>query len=116
MNLARAASIPALWLVFALGGCSGQTEGQRCDPLVAGDCQDPLVCTTFPGSGITYGVCCPNGTSSSYPACNPGISTPDAGADTGTGPSEDAAADVSVDAAPDVAAEASTEPGDETSS
>ena len=55
------------------GGCSGQSEGQLCDPNnlsegVNQDCADGLECrSTSAGASSTAGVCClPNST---HPSC-----------------------------------------------
>ena len=107
--LARLVSIAALPLGVFAAGCQSQSEGQRCDPLVAGDCQSPLVCKPPQGSSIDYGVCCPSSGPSSYASCNPGLAMPEAG--------PDAAQEAGQEAAPEAAAEAApqAESGDETS-
>src|SRR5260370_16517046 len=74
--LARLVSIAALPLGVFAAGCQSQSEGQRCDPLVAGDCQSPLICKPPQGSSIDYGVCCPSSGPSSFASCNPGIPIP----------------------------------------
>jgi hypothetical protein len=119
---ARIASLLALPLVFFTAGCTSQSEGQRCDPLVAGDCQTGLICRPVEGQGCNYAVCCPAGPSA-FAACNSGLNntcgttgTNDGSTD---GAGETAVPDAQTDSATD-ASEASPEPateaGEETSS
>src|SRR5260370_39524326 len=99
--LARLVSIAALPLGVFAAGCQSQSEGQRCDPLVAGDCQSPLICKPPQGSSIDYGVCCPSPGPSSFASCNPGIAIPHAGSDAAQEGSGEAAAEAAPEAAPE---------------
>jgi hypothetical protein len=124
---------PALWrprtvvlvigFVAALGACSGQGEGERCDTRASGtpagtsDCSGDLTCQMRPGFNTADhgGICCPPDLSqATTAACSPNAgsfdanpSPPDAstedspteaGSELGPEPSEEAAADGGVDA------------------
>jgi hypothetical protein len=90
---------------LALGACSNQAEGDRCDHLNdSDDCQSPLICTQAALLvGTTSDRCCPQDRSQATTAvCKAPISGigSDASAPANTGP------DASSDAA-DAASEAS---------
>src|SRR5438132_1317996 len=109
MNVLARLVVCALPFVGLVGGCSNQSEGQRCDANAA-DCDNGLVCIA--PIGYQYGVCCPPAPAqSTAPACNPGIVPMEAGTDASDGaetvPDAAAEAAASQEASPDVAADTS---------
>jgi hypothetical protein len=96
------AAVPAI----AVSACSGQGEGQLCNPKAGNsgndDCQSGLTCQPRPATVINgFGLCCPPGGQSTTSACA-----------VNGGPSNDASsAPPTQEASPDAPGESAAEVG-----